>query len=76
MAYQTTPVTGRGAGEQLALLVGRGAAGDALERVPQRRVTDPHLVDRKVAFEHAALGAEQFDAGFDKGPPALGDRSR
>src|SRR6266404_559016 len=54
----------RGAGEQGALVVGRGAGDDALEGVPQCPVADRHLVDRKVALEHAALGTEQLDAGL------------
>src|ERR1700730_5032371 len=63
-----------GAGEQSALLVGRGAGDDALEGVPQRLVADRHLVDREVALEHAAPRPEQFDASLDIGPPQLGDR--
>src|SRR5215469_11101469 len=60
---------GRRAGEECGLL-GRGAAsGDALEGVPQHVVAAAPLVDREVALEHRALGAEGGDAGLDIGPP-------
>src|SRR6516162_8986804 len=52
----------RGAAEQGALFVGRGARGDALECVPQNRITRADLLDRKIALEHAAVGAKQLDA--------------
>src|SRR6266568_3928092 len=65
-----------GAAEERELFFARSARGDALEGVPQRGIADCHLVDREVAFEHAALGAEQLDAGLDIGPPRRGDRFR
>jgi hypothetical protein len=36
----------------------RASSGDALERVPQRRVAGSHVVDGKIALEIAPFGAE------------------
>src|ERR1700719_5398660 len=47
----------------------RASGGDALERVPQRRVAGPHLVHGEIALEIAAFGTEQLDTRFDIGPP-------
>src|ERR1700731_2184825 len=38
--------------------VRRASSGDALERVPQRRVAGSHVVDGKIALEIAPFGAE------------------
>src|SRR5262249_49576981 len=48
-----------------------GAAGQNLARVPVRRIAVSALVDREVALEHAALGAEAFDAGLEIRPPGI-----
>ena len=40
----------------------RGGPGEPFEGVVQHRVRERHLVDREIAFEHAALGAELLDA--------------
>src|SRR5215472_13415369 len=61
---------GRRAGEECGLLGRRAAGGDALEGVPQHVVAAAPLVDREVALEHRALGAEGGDAGLDIGPPS------
>src|SRR5262249_40903559 len=61
----------RGGAKQRRALFGRGSRGQAFERVPQGAVAARLLVRRKVAFEHAALRAEQRDAGLDIGPPRL-----
>src|ERR1700741_2747387 len=58
-----------GAAEQPVLLVLRAARGDELESVPGRAVAGGRLVRREVAFEHAAVRPEGFDAGFDIGAP-------
>src|SRR5271168_84550 len=50
----------------LGLAIGRG---DALEGVEDHLIAALALVGRKVAFEHAAFGAERLDAGFDIGTP-------
>src|SRR5262245_2238218 len=61
-----------GAAEEGALLVGRGAGGEAFQGVPQRAIADPHLLDGKVAFGQAAVGAEQVEAGQRIGTPIPG----
>src|SRR6185312_15675952 len=60
----------RGAAEQRGLFIGRRCRSDALERVPKRRVADPHLVDREIALERAAPCAKPFDARLDIRAPA------
>ena len=50
--------------------------GDALERVPQIGIAAHPLVDREVAFEHRAVGAEGGDAGVEIGAPRLGQLFR
>src|SRR5579875_571695 len=67
---------GRGAAEQRGLLLLRRAGGQALEAVPADRVAVAALVYRKVALEHAAVGAEGVDAGFDIGLPGRCQRLR
>src|SRR3569832_2432663 len=57
----------RGAGEQFGLLVCRFVFFYVFERVPQAHVIAAEAVDREVALEHAALGAERSDRGFDVG---------
>src|SRR5437870_3438157 len=57
------------AGEQRRLFGGGAAGGDVLEGVPQRGIAAAALVDREIALEHRALGAEGGDAGLDIGPP-------
>src|SRR5690349_3228788 len=59
------------AAEQGGLLVGGAPGGDALEGIPHHRVAAHALVDRKVAFEHRALGTEGIDAGLDVRAPSL-----
>lgn len=54
--------------ERRALILGRIAC-QAFESVPREAVSVRPLVDREVAFEHAAVSAERFDAGFDVGLP-------
>src|SRR5258708_22402108 len=66
----------RGAGEEIGFFGRRGAAREPLERVEQHRIAAPALVDRKIALEHAAVGAEIFDAGIDIGPPGIGHLTR
>ena len=62
----------RGAGEEIGFFRPGGAARKPFERVEQHRIAARALVDRKVAFEHAAVGAETLDAGIDIGPPGIG----
>ena len=59
--------------EQRRLLGCRRAGRHQLEGVPQYRVAGRQLVDREVAFEHAALGAEGIYAGLDPWLPGVGD---
>src|SRR5437588_9820567 len=66
----------RGAGEQVGLFRRRGAAREPLEGIEQHRIAARPLVDREVAFEHAAAGAEALDAGLDIGPPGTSQLSR
>ena len=60
-----------GAAEQGGFFVDRHCRSDALERIPQRSVADTYFIDRKIAFEGAALSAELFDAGLDVRLPRL-----
>src|SRR6516164_4945932 len=62
----------RGAGEKIGLFRCGGAAREPLEGIEQHRITAGALVDREVAFEHATVGAEILNAGFDIGPPRIG----
>src|SRR5438552_16529395 len=64
---------GRGAGEQRRLFGIRIAGGEAFERVPESVIAAAALIDREVALEHRALGAERVDAGIDVGAPCLGE---
>src|ERR1051325_11428171 len=66
----------RGAGEEIGLFRSRGAAREPLEGVEQDGVAAGALVDREIAFEHAAVGAEALDASFDIGPPRIAQRLR
>src|ERR1700736_3997171 len=59
-----------GAGEEIGLFGRRCAAGEPLEGVEQHRIAARALVDRKIAFEHAAVGAEILYASLDIGPPS------
>src|SRR5580658_5516850 len=68
--------TRRGAGEEISLFRCRGAVRQPLERVEQHRIAARTLVDREVAFEHAAVGAEILDAGLDIRPPGIGHLAR
>src|SRR4029077_10271286 len=55
----------RGAGEEIGFLGRRGAAREPFERVEQHRIAARALVDREIALEHAAIGAEILDASLD-----------
>ena len=55
--------------EQGQLLRSRSARGDALKGIPQRGPAHPHLFHGEIALEHAAVGAESFDAGRHVGAP-------
>src|SRR5712691_2419506 len=66
----------RRAAEERLLLSGGRAGRDALERVPQRRPADPHLVHREVALERAAVRPEQLDARLDVWAPERGQLGR
>src|SRR5208282_826729 len=61
----------RGAAEQSGLLVGGVAGRDPLKGVPQHLIAAGALVDREIALEHRALGAESGYAGLDVGAPSL-----
>src|ERR1700719_3412805 len=61
-----------GAGEEIGLFGCGGATREPFECVEQHRIAAGALVDREVAFEHAAAGAEILDAGVDIGPPGIG----
>src|SRR5471032_1074008 len=52
----------------------RRLGGQPLEGIPQHAEARGDLVDREIALEHAALGAEQLDAGLDPGLVGLGER--
>src|SRR5258708_21215833 len=62
----------RGAVEQAGLFVCTRALGQSLAGVPEHAVAVRSLVDREIAFEHGAVGAEGRDAGLDIGPPRRG----
>src|ERR1700734_2416349 len=66
----------RRAVEQCLFLVLRAAPSDPLERVPKDRIAAGALVDREVAFEHAAPGAEELDRCLDVGPKGRGQDLR
>src|SRR5438132_11171909 len=55
------------AAEQLSLLIGRVAGGQAFEGVPQDGIARTDTVRREVALEHAAIGAERRDADLEIG---------
>src|ERR1700736_6916377 len=55
------------AAEQLGLLVGRVAGGQAFEGIPQDGVARTDAVRREVALEDAAIGAKRLDACLDIG---------
>src|ERR1700744_2039264 len=55
--------------EQLSLLALAEIGGDALEGVEDHLVAALALIRREVALEHAAVGAERLDAGFEIGFP-------
>src|SRR5512139_3246570 len=59
----------RRAVEQAGLLACTRALGQSLAGVPEDAVAVGTLVDREIAFEHGAIGADGRDAGFDVGPP-------
>src|SRR6516165_6522233 len=59
----------RGAGEEIGLFRWRCTVCQPLERVEQHWIAAGTLVDREVALEHRALGAEGGDAGLDIWPP-------
>src|ERR1700693_3566598 len=61
----------RGAAKQTRLLGRTCASGQNLAGVPERRVAIGALVDRKIALEHAAAGAEAFDAGLEIRAPGV-----
>src|SRR3982074_644592 len=62
--------------KQGSLLRGRGLGRQPLESIPQHAVAGGDLVDREVALEHAAIGAEQLDAGLDPGLEGVGQHLR
>jgi hypothetical protein len=59
--------------EQRLLLARRKTGGDPLECVPKRDPVGAELFHGEVALEHAALRAEQLDAGLDVRPPKTSD---
>src|SRR3954447_21671147 len=61
-----------GAAEQISLLRRACTFCHDLAGVPERLVAVGPLVDREVAFEHAARRAERLDAGLDIGFPRRG----
>jgi hypothetical protein len=61
-----------GPGEQRGLLRLSVLRGDAREGVEDHLVAALALIGRKIAFEHAAVGAKGLDAGFDVGTPCRG----
>src|SRR5690242_21916196 len=71
LAFQPSvpePVKARcGAGEKIGFFGWGGAARQPFERIEQYRIAARALVDREVAFEHAAAGAKILDAGLDIG---------
>jgi hypothetical protein len=62
--------------EQGQLLRSGGASSDALKGIPQRGPANPHLFHGEIALEHAAVGAEPFDAGLHVGAPVRRQFSR
>src|SRR5438552_15281505 len=66
----------RGAGEEIGFFRCRGAACEPLERIEQDGIAAGALVDREIALEHAAVGAETLDAAFDIGPPGIRELAR
>src|SRR5258705_10950726 len=65
-----------GAGEKIGLFRCGGATREPFECVEQHRVAAGPLVDREIALEHAAAGAEILDTGIDIGPPRIGHLTR
>src|SRR6267378_4292596 len=65
-----------GAGEEIGLFRCGGAAREPLKCVEQHRIAAGTLIDREIALEHAAVGAEIRDAGVDIGPPGIGHLTR
>src|SRR6202048_2004945 len=63
--YRQTVHPRRSAAVELGLFDGRRVGRDALEGIPQLGVAARLLVRREIALEHAAAGAESFDAGLD-----------
>ena len=59
-----------------AFSVVRASGRQALERVPHHGIAAHPLVDREVALEHAAVGAERLDAGLHERPPCRGEFAR
>src|SRR3954454_22516600 len=55
----------RRAAKELRLFVGRVTGCQAFEGVPQHRVARTDAVRRKIALEHAAIGAERRDTGLE-----------
>ena len=66
----------RGAGEQICLVSCRSAAREPLEGIEQNRIAARTLVDREIAFEHAAVRTEGLDRGFDIRAPGVGQFAR
>src|SRR6266436_7913977 len=66
----------RGAVEQAGLFVCTRAMRQPLAGVPEHAVAVRSFVDREIAFEHGAVGAEGRDAGLDVGPPRRGELLR
>src|ERR1700677_1242406 len=65
-----------GAAEQIGLFRGTRVLGEQFACVPERCVAVRTLVHGEVALEHAAIGAERFDAGLDIGFPRGGESFR
>src|SRR5947209_2601167 len=61
-----------GAEEQVGLLTRARTLGQYLAGIPEDPIAVLALVDREVALEHRAVGAERRDAGLDIGPPRIG----
>src|SRR4051794_4274184 len=71
MGYTQPIKPRRGAGEKIGLFGCGGATRETFESIEQHRIAAGTLVDREVALEHAAAGAEILDAGVDIGRQAL-----
>src|SRR5207237_2744655 len=71
--YRQTVHRRHRAAVELGLFDGRLVGGDAFEGIPQLGVAARLLVRREIAFEHAAAGAESFDAGLDILAPRRGE---